>query len=327
MTLSKSTKALPAYQAAHEAAIMVDRSNLGMLKITGDTRLDLLNRMSTQAVNNLGTGEGAATILTTDIGRIIDRLIIYVSSDAVYALTSENNAEPIARYLMRFVFFQDDFHLQDVSADTAIFGVYGAKAGEMLSEAGFDEVKLPLHHWRQQQVAGITTYLHRTDAVAGDGYFAMTKMADKETLSQRLMVAGCVPATESDFEILRIESGLKRFGHELSSDYIPLEADLWDDVSFDKGCYIGQEIIARMESRGRLAKRLVKLHPARPVEPGAVIMAEDKKAGTVTSAAVGPNGPVALGFVKTSVLDKQSTLTIGDTAVTSVEQPTGVREL
>jgi aminomethyltransferase len=100
----------------------------------------------------------------------------------------------------------------------------------------------------------------------------------------------------------------------MTLDYIPLEANLWDDVSFNKGCYTGQEIIARMESRGRLAKKLVQLQPAAPVEAGAVVRADDNTAGSVTSTAVGPQGPVALGYVRTNMLDGE--LTVGETAVT-----------
>lgn len=309
------------YKAAQRAAVLTDRSNLGMLKITGETRVDLLHRMSTQALNGLKSGEGAATILTTDIARIIDRVILYVSSDAVYLLTSENNADDIARYLMRFVFFNDDFHLEDISASTAIFGIYGPKAREKLAQAGFPEVDLPLHHWRQAEINGTTAYIHRTDPIAGDGFFVMVQEADKEALRQHLAAVELPEADEAMFELLRIESGIKRFGHELTQEYIPLEADLWDDVSFLKGCYIGQEIIARMESRDRLAKRLVKLFPEEPVQAGAEITADGKKVGTVTSAAAGPNGPVALGFVKTSILDASTSLMAAETSISQVEKP------
>ena len=112
-----------AVNAAATNAIVVDRSNLGILKFTGKSRLDLIHRMSTQAVTNLTSGQGAATVLTSDIARIIDRIILYASSEAVYCLTGENNGDFIARYLMRFVFFNDDFHIQDLSKETAIFGV------------------------------------------------------------------------------------------------------------------------------------------------------------------------------------------------------------
>lgn len=291
-----------AYQSAHNAAVLVDRSQLGMLQFTGQHRLDLINRMSTQAVKDLQSGQGAATILTTDIGRIVDRIILYPSSDTVYTLTGENNANTVARWLMRYVFFNDDFQIKDLSADTFVFAVYGCRAAELLTAAGFPDVALPLHHWREVDLDGCQAYLHRTDPVAGDGYFVTGHTADKEAIAAKLQAAGILPISEESFEYLRIEAGLPRFGRELTQDYIPLEANLWPDVSFKKGCYIGQEIIARMESRGRLAKKLTILRPTAPIEPGVELTAGDKKAGTVTSSADGPAGPVALAYIKTAAL-------------------------
>lgn len=304
------------YEAGHQSAILVDRSNLGMLKINGDTRLDLIHRMSTQDVKHLKTGEGAATILTTDIGRMIDRLILYAASDTVYALTGENHGDAVARYLMRFVFFNDDFQLQDISARTTIFGIYGPWAEHILGEeAGFPEVNLPLHHWREAEIAGVTAYLHKTDPINGSGYFVMCETAGGKTLRDALLAAGLVAADEAAFDFLRIEAGQPRFGHEITTDYIPLEAGLWDDVSFNKGCYTGQEIIARLESRGRLAKRLVRLTAAEPLAAGDALSAGGKSAGTVTSAADGPQGVQALAYVKTAILEQGAALSAGDIQV------------
>lgn len=303
------------YQAAHETAVLTDRTDVGVLKFTGESRLDLINRMSTQAILALKTGEGTATILTTDVGRIIDRLLLYASSDSVYAITGENNADNIARYLMRFVFFNDDFQIEDLSEKTAVFGIYGPQASAILKKAGFPETQLPIHHWRQTTIAGITAYCHRTDPIAGDGYLVMCQKSDQETCWQHLVDNGLVVADADAYELLRVEATVPRFGHELTQDYIPLEANLWDDVSFDKGCYIGQEIIARMESRNRLAKKLVKLTLAEPVAAGSELSANGKNAGKLTSVAEGPNGFVALGYVKTAVLDHGSHLSVGETAV------------
>jgi tRNA-modifying protein YgfZ len=300
------------YEAAHTTAVLTDRSDLGVLKFTGKSRLDLINRMSTQAVLNFQSGEGAATILTTDIGRIIDRLLLYAASDSVYALTGENNADFIARYLMRFVFFNDDFQVEDLSGKTAVFGVYGPQAAAKLAVAGFPETDLLLHHWRQAAVGGVTATLHRADPIAGDGYFVMCAAADRDALWPHLLNTGLAVAGADDYEFLRIESGLPRLGHELSQDYIPLEADLWTDVSFKKGCYIGQEIIARLESRNKLAKKLVKLSPSGPVNEGDTITTAGKTAGTVTSAAAGPHGIAALGYVKTAVLEANTPLMVGE---------------
>ena len=310
MTSNESASA--AYRAGHEAAVLADRGALGMLLLTGQTRLDLINRMSTQAVKDLKAGEGAATVLTTEIGRIIDRPILYATSDSVYVLTGEGHADALARYFLRNIFFNDDARLKNLSADTAIFGVYGPRAGEMLAAAGFPETDLPRHHWRSAEIAGATAYIHRADPIAGDGYFVMTNAADRAALWAALTTAGLTPIDEATYDYLRIEAGRPRFGRELTLDYIPLEAGLWDDVSFNKGCYTGQEIIARMESRGKLAKRLARLRPASPVAAGAEIVANGRPVGTVTSAADGPGGPVALGYVKTAVLNEGSQLFVND---------------
>ncbi len=292
-----------AYEAAHDGAIVVDRSGLGVLKITGETRLDLINRMSTQAVNDLQSGEGAATILTTDIGRMIDRLLLYTSSDTVYALTGAGNAVNIGRYLLGFVFYNDDFHMDDLTAGTAILGVYGSEAPERLRPLFGDAVDIPLHHWRQLKLGDVITYLHRTDPIAGHGYFVMCDTSDKETVWQQLVDAGLTPASEEAFQYLRIEAGLPLFGHEINQEYIPLEAGLWDDVSFNKGCYTGQEIIARMESRGRLARKLVQFEADAPVEVGQDIEFDGRSVGAITSAATGPAGTFALGYIRTRALD------------------------
>ena len=139
----------------------------------------------------------------------------------------------------------------------------------------------------------------------------MCQMGDKESLWQELIEGGLVAIDEAAFDYLRIQDGQPRFGRELTEEYIPLEANLWADVSFNKGCYTGQEIIARMESRGRLAKKLVRLLPEAPVAAGAELSAAGKKAGRITSAAVGPDGPVALGYVRTTLLDENAILAAG----------------
>jgi aminomethyltransferase len=309
-SIETETSLAEAHRHAHEEAVLVEHAGRGMLLLTGATRLELIHRMSTQAVNSLKSGEGAATVLTTDIGRIIDRPILYAASDSVYLLTGEGHAEALARYFMRNIFFTDDAEVKDISAETAVFGVYGPQTRELLSAFGFSG-DLPLHHWRKVEIGGATAYIHRTDPIGGDGYFVTASAPDREAVSVALLVAGLTPIDEAAYDYLRIESGLPRYGRELTLDYIPLEAGLWTDVSFDKGCYVGQEIIARMESRGKLAKRLVRLRPSALVAPGAEITSAGRVVGRITSAADGPAGPVALGYVKTAALDEGVELAAG----------------
>lgn len=294
-------------EAGQTTAVFTDRSTLGILRIKGETRLDLIHRMSTQAVKQLKSGQGTATILTSDIGRIIDRLILYATSDTVYALTGEHNSDTIARYLMRYVFFNDDFQLEDVSEQTAVYAIYGPQSQATLQEMGL-QADLPLHHWNQQPLGNLEIYLHRTDPLFGDGYFLMCQATDKEAVKQQLLDAGLPEANADTFDHLRIAGGLPRFGHEITGDYIPLETNLWNDVSFTKGCYIGQEIIARMESRGRLAKKLVSLRASDPLTTTDIRTSDGKQAGTITSTSTHNRETVALGYIKTKFLDETTPL-------------------
>jgi len=307
-----------AYQAAHSGAIVVDRSDLGYLRFSGESRLDLLNRMSTQKVDLLKKGQGAATVLTTDIGRINDRLIVYADDEVVYSLTGAGNNDNVTRYLMRFVFYMDDFQIQDLSSETAILGLYGSEAGDAANSVHSGSSALPLHHWERSEIEGVPVSIHRADPIVGDGYFIICQSSEKSKILSNLLSAGAVFADDDAFEYLRIESGVPLLGRELTLDYIPLEASLRPDISFNKGCYIGQEIIARMDSRGKLAKKLMMLIPNSPVATGAVIMAGDKSAGSITSASDGPNGPLALGYVKSAHLDSNS-LTVDGTSLSIVD--------
>jgi len=320
-----------AYRAAHESAVLAFHSEPGVLQLTGRSRLELIHRMSTQAVKELKDGEGAATVLTTEIGRIIDRVVVYEYDDRALLLTGDGHAPALARYLARNIFYNDDVQVTDLTEEMVIFGVYGPRAAELLAEAGFPAAGLPLHHWRTD-VVGVAQFpaipdestgpraedaeishlvysLHRADPIAGDGFLLMSPPYEAIFLLDWLALAVPLRIDDALYDYLRIEAGRPRFGRELTLDYIPLEAGLWDDVSFHKGCYTGQEIIARMESRGKLAKRLMRLRSASPVSAGAEITANGRPVGTITSAADGPAGPVALGYVKSAVLDEGAELT------------------
>ncbi len=308
-----------AYAAAHEGAIVASRQELGRLRIAGATRLDLLNRMSTQKVDTLSPGQGTATVLTTDIGRMVDRLIVYADESALRVLTGAGNAVAVAQYLLRYVFWGDDFRPEDIGPETSLLGVYGAQAGARLADAGLKAADLPLHHWRSASLDAVDVAVHRADPLAGDGYLIMGPAEAEAELWDGLIERGLTPAGADALDYLRLESGQPAFGAEISGDYIPLEANLWPDVSFNKGCYIGQEVIARLESRGRLAKRLARLKLERPVAAGTPLSRAQKNAGLITSCADGPAGVLALGYLRLSVVDADGPLLAGDVPVVAYE--------
>ncbi len=141
----------------------------------------------------------------------------------------------------------------------------------------------------------------RADPIAGGGFHLIFDRAAQTEVWQALLEAGVVPLSEETYQVLRVEAGQPEFGHELGDEYIPLEANLWNDVSFKKGCYTGQEIIARMESRQKLAKRLVGLRFDEPVTLPASLWVDDHEAGVVTSVVHSPAlGWIGLGYLKST---------------------------
>lgn len=299
------------YSAAHESAVIVDRSDVGWLHVSGESRINLIQRMSTQNLVGMQVGEGRATVLTTEIGRIIDRIIVYIREEGIELATSDQNSETIARYLLRNVFFNDDFQLGNLTPQTFTIGIYGKLATERLNKLFRLPDAIPLHHWRPVATDSWELLLFRTDPIAGDGYWLRGEKTNFESVVDWLIESGLNQISNNTYNYLRIESGLPILRHEMTLDYIPLETGLWNDISFSKGCYTGQEIIARMESRGKLAKKLVKFHAAEAVQIGDSILAGQHNVGSITSAESSTLGHVALGYVKTAALEESAELRAG----------------
>lgn len=291
-----------AFRAVYGGGAFFDHSDWGRLVITGRDRLDFLQRMSTNNLSGLVAGQGRATVLTTPIGRMVDRLVVYVDEDALRVVTSPGAAAVVRGWLGRHIFFMDQVQVADVSAETGLLRVAGPAAGAQLAELGGAAVPAELHHWAAAQYAGAALAVACADRLGADTFAVWGPRAAVAQLGAELEAGGAVRAGEDLYDVLRIEAGQPRYGREIGEQYIPLEANLWADVSFNKGCYIGQEIIARMESRGKQARTLAGLRLEAPVNLGGEpvqVEHDGAAAGHVSSATVSPAlGPIALAFVK-----------------------------
>jgi aminomethyltransferase len=288
------------YAAAQAGCVMLDAATWGRLKFTGKSRVEFLHRMSTNDLLRLTSGQGAGTVFITPLARVIDRTIVYVRADDVLMLTSRGNQPRVAQWLRKYIFFNDDVQIKDVTDETGMISIYGATVNQVIAHlTGEDLTALPLHHWRDARIAGVEAMIARADPIAGGGFHLIIDRAAQTQLWQPLLDNRVVPLSEETYQVLRIEAGQPEFRRELGDDYIPLEANLWNDVSFKKGCYTGQEIIARMESRQKLAKRLVGLRFAERVTLPAALWSDDHEAGVVTSVAHSPAlGWIGLGYLR-----------------------------
>ncbi len=306
------------YQAAHDAAVVIDRGDEGRLLLTDADRLAILHRISTNAVAGLAPGEGRATILTTPIGRIIDRIVLHnLTENETLARTSAGRAEQIAAYLRKNIFFRDRLQVTDRTGELAQLMLYGPQAGAIAGALVPGAEALALHHVRSADFYGEPLRAFAADAPGVPGVGLVVPVEQAAALWQALLEAGAPHGLRASgravYELLRIESGLPGPAGELTEDHIPLETALWDEVSFTKGCYTGQEIIARMESRGKLARQLVGVTLSGPQTPGAEWRAEGRVQGRLTSAAALPDGRwLGLGFVKPDLAVEGQVLELPD---------------
>lgn len=317
------------YQAAQNSCVLIDSSARGRLRISGSTRLDFLHRMSTNDLLKLQIGQGAATIFVTPIARIIDRTIVYIRENDLIMLTSCEAQARVMAWLKKYIFFNDDVQIADATKELGMLSVYGPRAVETIRQiVGIDVSALDLHHWRSTNLGEIEVLIARADPIgAKRGGFHLIVQADKlSDVRSKLIDANATPISEETYQVLRVEAGLPEYGHELTDEIIPLEANLWSDVSFTKGCYTGQEIIARMESRQRLAKQLIGLRLESEINLPARIFADASDVGSITSSVHSPDrGWLALGYIKAALAidDQVVQVRAGDRSIAArvVAQP------
>lgn len=308
------------YTTALNHVAIADERAAGRIFMRGRDRAALLHRLSTNDIERLKPHEGTLTVLTTPIGRIIDMLTVHALDDALLIITSPDQGPPVFRHLRQNIFFNDQATLEPAGRTHAQIAVYGPQAARVLAELTGAEIHLPLHGITTATLAGVNLLMARRKPIGGDSFTLYLPSDGYDAVHAALRGAGAATLDAETLDVLRVEQGYGAFGRELSQEYIPLETGLLDAVSFTKGCYVGQEIIARMESRGRLAKRLCGLRLSQPVAAPAKLQADGKDAGDLTSAVVSPRfGPIALAYVRAAYAEPGMIVEVaGSTATASV---------
>jgi folate-binding protein YgfZ len=291
------------YQAGLKAVVLMDRSHEGRLELTGRDRFEIIQRTSTNDVLQMPVGVGRATLFTNPTGRILDRITLYNRGEEALALTEPGRGAPVQQYIQRQVFFNDELKLTDMAPSTRLFALHGPAADRLIHEWAAIDAASPLPDCIRLEQHGLSGVVARRKALSGAHWAVIVSNEQAEAawvyLSEQVRSQGGRPAGSLAYNALRIRAGQPGTGRELTPDYIPLEAGLWDEVSFSKGCYTGQEIIARMESRNKLAKTLVTLRLSEPVNSPAELKSEGRTIGTMTSSVTTPLGEhLGMGFVK-----------------------------
>lgn len=305
------------YTAALNSAILLDRSHEALLQMEGRDRLELPNRMSTNELLDLTRGTGRPTIFTNPTGRIIDRVVIVAhSDDTAWMLGGPGRGEALHAYLQRNIFFNDQVTLTNLRSAYHRFDMHGPNADALVRVLLSDASEIPSYSGRELQVADTSCYAIRLEAYSGAHWAVLCPRESAFDVWTALLETGqphgLTPAGGLTFNTLRIRAGQPGVGAELSDEYLPLEIGLWDEVSFKKGCYTGQEIIARMESREKLARVAVRLSLDTMVPAGAELLVDGRRGGIITSSVQSPEGDMfAIGVVRTASAQPGQVLQVG----------------
>ncbi len=312
MTLRESG-GRPRAAAEPACALTVHLTAYGCLKATGEDALDLLNRLSTNKVDHLAPGHWAPTVLTTDRGRIVDLLCVVHAGEGVYLLTSPGQQQPVIEWLDKYT-IMEDLEVTDVSGGTAVVALAGGGAAAALGLDDEESGYLP-----GRQYPAPTVNIGGWEAIAvsrpmGSGLpcrlLVLPGDAAQAVIAE-LANAGAAVADSEQWETLRVSSGTPAFGSEMGEPYNPLEVGLIGGIDFTKGCYIGQEVIARLDSYDRVQKYMAVLRFSEGSDAtvGASLAHEGRTAGAVTSLCQTPGGKVrGLGYVRTAAAKPGQTL-------------------
>jgi len=297
------------YRQLREECGLVDRSERGKLLVKGSEAAEYLQGQLTNDVEGLGIGEGCYAALLDRKGHMqADMRVLRLAADEIWLDTEAVALEAARRHLQTYKIGRD-VEVEDVSEARALFSLVGPRSAEV---AGVPP--LPEHACEPLSVKGVECVAVGTAL----GIDLIAAAADAERLRTALVGAGAPEASPEALEILRVERGVPRFGVEMDTATMPAEAGIVESaVSFEKGCYIGQETVARLHYKGKPNRHLRGLRLGAPAPTGASLRLGDREVGRVGGSCVSPvHGTIALAIVRREA-EPGAELAVGEDGVTA----------
>lgn len=311
------------YDAVRQHAGVIDLSSRGRIHVSGSEAVMFLNGLITNDMKTLEESHWMPAVFPTVQGRLIASVRIIrqrdVNGSPSFLIDTEANThDQVMKTIARFT-MAGDFHVTDLRSTAALFSVQGPAAQSLIVAVLHDGLTSLAHdgvseiEWLGRSVTAI-----RSTHTAEDGFDLIVDKAGAETMWEALLTGGARPVGHDALEVLRIEAGIPRYGHDMDESNVVVETNLDDAISYTKGCYIGQEIIARIKYRGHVAKKLSGLlfNGDVTVTEGATIKSlEGKDIGRVTSATYSPTmkQTIALGYVRYEYLAAGTHVTVSGT--------------
>jgi folate-binding protein YgfZ len=297
------------YRQLREECGLLDRSGRGKLRVSGPEAAEYLQGQLTNDVEALRPGDGQYAALLDRKGHMqADMRVLRLSEEELWLDTEPEGREAALRHLRMYMIGRE-VQVEDVSAEKAILSLIGPRSVEVAGSAALSE-----HACEKVAISGAECLAVGT----AQGIDLIAAVAEAERLCDALVDAGAVEVSPEAVEILRIEAGTPRFGAEMGTETMPAEAGIVETaVSFSKGCYIGQETVARLHYKGRPNRHLRGLQLSAAAEPGAQLRLDEKEVGRLGGAAVSPAlGPIGLAIVRREA-EPGTELAVGEDGVTA----------
>ena len=306
LTLSDSE-----YRAATTGCGLFDRSERGKLALTGSQAKTFLQGQVSNDVEALAPGRGCYAVFLTPKGKMLGEVRILDTGDELLLDTERVALQPLFNMIRRFSIGYD-VQLHKRTVERGLLSLLGPDAAVV---GGAEELGATEDSHAAVEIDGVAARVIRTDL----GVDLLCDAADTDALTAALAARGAEPISEAVADCVRIEHGRPRYGIDFDDSVIPQEAALNDRaVSFTKGCYVGQETVARLFYRGKPNRSLRGLRLSAPAPAGAEIRFGDRVVGHLASVADSPSlGPVALALVRREA-ETGSAVTVGADEVAAV---------
>jgi folate-binding protein YgfZ len=308
------------YTALAEGGALLSRPDSGVLVVSDADRADFLHRMTTNNINALRPGQSAVTVLTSPTARMLFVFTVVCRPDELWLLPAPGQTAALLRHLRGQIFFMDKVKVRDASAEWSRLRLVGPAALSTLAALDLDLATTAEGGWQER--AGVLAL--RQEQYDLPGIELVIEAVEVPATMAALQQAGALPLTdEAHAQARRVELGRPAPGAELTEEYNPLEAGLAWACAENKGCYTGQEIIARQITYDKVTKTLVGLCADGLLTAGAPVTFGGQTVGTVTSVAYSPalQAPLALAILKRPHNTPGSQVMVGDQSATVAALP------
>ncbi len=311
------------FQAVLAGCGVYDLSGRAKIALTGGDRVRWLNGMISNNVRDLAPGHGIYSFLLNAQGRIQGDLYAFNRSESVLVDTERVQRDKVWELFDHYI-IADDVEMADVSDKIAALGLTGPESRAVLERAGVQVPELGYLQFADVQWQQIPVTLLRAGEEAKESWQVSIAPERVTALWDSLVKAGAKPTGSSALNLFRISRGIPQFGQDIRDRDLPQETGQTRALNFTKGCYLGQEIVERIRSRGAVHRQFTAFAIKGPLpEPGSKIQADGKEVGEITSSAILPlpsgDRPTALGYLRREAAAKE--LISGNSRLVPVPSP------